>query len=84
MSNSISAMSFADMALPAAIFNQLEKLGFTQPTPIQQQSIPALLDGKDVLGEAQTGTGKTAAFAIRLQLRHGIHRCCVGDTRKSC
>ena len=64
MSNSISAMSFADMALPAAIFNQLEKLGFTQPTPIQQQSIPALLDGKDVLGEAQTGTGKTAAFGL--------------------
>ncbi|HAD48497.1 MAG: ATP-dependent RNA helicase, partial [Idiomarinaceae bacterium] len=64
MSNSNSVMSFADMSLPTAVLNQLEKLGFSQPTPIQQQSIPALLDGKDVLGEAQTGTGKTAAFGL--------------------
>ena len=64
MSKSQSVMSFADMSLPAAVFNQLEKLGFSQPTPIQQKSIPALLDGKDVLGEAQTGTGKTAAFGL--------------------
>ncbi|MBL4741672.1 MAG: ATP-dependent RNA helicase [Idiomarina sp.] len=64
MSNSNSVMSFADMSLPTTVLNQLEKLGFSQPTPIQQQSIPALLDGKDVLGEAQTGTGKTAAFGL--------------------
>ena len=64
MPNSNSVMSFADMSLPTAVLNQLEKLGFSQPTPIQQQSIPALLDGKDVLGEAQTGTGKTAAFGL--------------------
>lgn len=64
MSNNIPAMSFSDMALPASVLNQLEALGFSQPTPIQQQSIPALLDGNDVLGEAQTGTGKTAAFGL--------------------
>ncbi|RUO72856.1 DEAD/DEAH box helicase [Idiomarina seosinensis] len=64
MSNNSTGMSFTDMALPADLFNQLEKLGFTQPTPIQQQAIPALLEGKDVLGEAQTGTGKTAAFGL--------------------
>ncbi|WP_404399866.1 DEAD/DEAH box helicase [Idiomarina seosinensis] len=64
MSDTITGMSFSDMALPATLLNQLEKLGFSQPTPIQQQSIPALMDGKDVLGEAQTGTGKTAAFGL--------------------
>ena len=42
----------------------LEKKGYTEPTPIQEQAIPHVLDGKDVFGCAQTGTGKTAAFAL--------------------
>ncbi len=47
----------------------LNELGYTQPTEIQQQAIPQVLDGKDVMGAAQTGTGKTAAFTLPL-----IHR----------
>ncbi|MBR9908585.1 MAG: DEAD/DEAH box helicase [Gammaproteobacteria bacterium] len=64
MSEVMTGQSFADLALPAVVLKQLEKMNFTQPTPIQLQAIPALLDGKNVLGEAQTGTGKTAAFGL--------------------
>lgn len=64
MSEVMTGQSFADLALPAVVLKQLEKMNFTQPTPIQLQAIPALLNGKNVLGEAQTGTGKTAAFGL--------------------
>lgn len=52
------------MNLIEPILRALQTEGYTTPTPIQQQSIPVVLDGKDLLGCAQTGTGKTAAFAI--------------------
>ena len=55
---------FEELNLPTPILSAITELGFVEPTPIQQQSIPALLAGKDVLGEAQTGTGKTAAFTL--------------------
>ncbi|RUO60479.1 DEAD/DEAH box helicase [Pseudidiomarina insulisalsae] len=64
MTEVTSGQSFADLGLPSAVLNQLDSMGFTAPTPIQEQAIPALLDGKNVLGEAQTGTGKTAAFGL--------------------
>jgi len=57
-------MTFSDLKLSAPILNALEKTGYTQPTPIQEQSIPPMLLGKDIFGCAQTGTGKTAAFAL--------------------
>lgn len=57
-------MSFESLHLIAPIADALKKKGYTQPTPIQAQSIPVILKGKDLLGCAQTGTGKTAAFAI--------------------
>lgn len=57
-------MSFDSLHLIAPIADALKKKGYTQPTPIQAQSIPVILKGKDLLGCAQTGTGKTAAFAI--------------------
>jgi ATP-dependent RNA helicase RhlE len=57
-------MTFKDLQLVEPILKALDKQGYTNPTPIQQQSIPILLKGKDLLGCAQTGTGKTAAFAI--------------------
>ena len=57
-------MTFKDLGLTPAIQKALYEEGYTIPTPIQQQSIPILLKGKDLLGCAQTGTGKTAAFAI--------------------
>lgn len=57
-------MSFTSLALSDPILKALQQEGYTQPTPIQQQAIPVALKGTDVLGCAQTGTGKTAAFAI--------------------
>ena len=64
-------MSFEKLELIEPILRALKTEGYTQPTPIQEQAIPLLLQRKDLLGCAQTGTGKTAAFAIPiLQLLH--------------
>lgn len=57
-------MNFSDLDLLPQIQQAVEEVGYTTPTPIQQQAIPEILKGKDLLGTAQTGTGKTAAFAI--------------------
>lgn len=57
-------MNFKELHLIAPILEALETAGYTAPTPIQEQAIPDVLKGKDLLGCAQTGTGKTAAFAI--------------------
>lgn len=57
-------MLFTDLKLIKPILDALTKEGYEKPTPIQQQAIPSVLEGKDLLGTAQTGTGKTAAFAI--------------------
>ena len=57
-------MTFNDLKLIDPILRALQEEGYTHPTPIQQQAIPPLLEGHDLLGCAQTGTGKTAAFAI--------------------
>ncbi len=63
-STSPSAISFADLGLPKPLLTSLSELGYENPSPIQAASIPILLEGKDLLGQAQTGTGKTAAFAL--------------------
>jgi ATP-dependent RNA helicase RhlE len=57
-------MNFNELRLITPLLESLSKLNYTTPTPIQVQSIPHLLDGKDIFGCAQTGTGKTAAFAL--------------------
>lgn len=57
-------MTFKELGLAEPILKALEAEGYTTPTPIQEQAIPILLKGKDLLGVAQTGTGKTAAFGI--------------------
>lgn len=57
-------ITFADLDLPSELLQALEKVGYEKPSPIQAQSIPLLLEGNDLLGQAQTGTGKTAAFAL--------------------
>ncbi|MFA9393088.1 MAG: DEAD/DEAH box helicase [Prolixibacteraceae bacterium] len=72
-------MTFKELELIDPILKALEAKGYTIPTPIQEQSIPILLEGHDLLGCAQTGTGKTAAFAIpilqnlynKIDKRHG-------------
>ena len=62
-------MTFKDLQIIEPILEALDKKGYTKPTPIQEQAIPILLRNKDLLGCAQTGTGKTAAFAIPI-LQH--------------
>ena len=58
--------SFDDIDLPAPLRRAVDELGFTTPSAIQAQAIPSLLEGRDVIGVAQTGTGKTAAFGLPL------------------
>ena len=58
--------TFQDFALPEALQHKLDALGFDKPTPVQERAIPAALEHRDILGSAQTGTGKTAAFSIPL------------------
>ncbi len=55
---------FADLGLRAELVRELTRLGYEEPTPIQREAVPPLLEGRDVLGHAATGTGKTAAFAL--------------------
>ena len=64
---------FAALGLEAGLLATLETLGYEEPTPIQREAIPPLLAGKDVLGQAATGTGKTAAFTLPLlqRIAHG-------------
>lgn len=56
--------SFADLTLRPELLHALSGLGYEEPTPIQREAIPPLLEGRDLLGQAATGTGKTAAFAL--------------------
>jgi len=56
--------AFAELGLNEQILAGVESLGFTQPTPVQEQAIPLVLEGRDIVASAQTGTGKTAAFAL--------------------
>ena len=58
--------TFHDFALPEALQHKLDALGFDKPTPVQERALPAALEHRDILGSAQTGTGKTAAFSIPL------------------
>src|SRR4051812_5605099 len=56
--------TFADLGLSETTLKALQDVGYEKPSPIQEQAIPPLLNGRDVIGQAQTGTGKTAAFGI--------------------
>ncbi|MDB9741664.1 DEAD/DEAH box helicase [Akkermansiaceae bacterium] len=57
-------MSFEDLGLTEAVMQAVSESGYSTPTPIQAQAIPVIMEGKDVIGASQTGTGKTAAFAL--------------------
>src|SRR5437763_6987116 len=56
--------TFASLGLRDSLLSTLASLGYEAPTPIQERTIPILLAGRDLIGQAQTGTGKTAAFAL--------------------
>ena len=62
-------MSFENLGLAAALLRAVQETGYTTPTPIQAQAIPAVLEGKDVMAAAQTGTGKTAGFVLPMLQR---------------
>ena len=70
-------MKFADFSLDARLNTAIESVGYTTPTPIQEEAIPVILAGRDILGLAQTGTGKTAAFALPI-----LQRLLTGPQRK--
>lgn len=64
-----SSIAFADLNLPEPLLRALQDVGYEQASPIQAQAIPPMMDGRDILGHAPTGTGKTAAFALPLLAR---------------
>jgi ATP-dependent RNA helicase RhlE len=73
-------VSFKDFGLSDEVVKGTQAMGFTDPTPIQLRAFPVVLAGKDLIGTAQTGTGKTAAFALpvlTLLAKHGAFRCLV-------
>ena len=78
--------TFADLGLSEEIVNVLTKAGFEHPTPIQAEAIPAALEGRDVIGLAQTGSGKTAAFSLplieRVRGAGGIRALILAPTRE--
>ncbi|SFH82277.1 DEAD/DEAH box helicase [Pisciglobus halotolerans] len=59
-------MKFSELGLAPELLKSIERMGFEEATPIQEQTIPLALEGKDVIGQAQTGTGKTAAFGLAM------------------
>ena len=74
MSEAPGKTSFNDLSLTEPVIRVLAELGYEVPTPIQAQTIPLVRDGRDVVGQAQTGTGKTAAFALPLLSRIDMQR----------
>jgi len=81
-------MSFTKFNFHPRIQDGIQAMGYTTPTPIQQKSIPAILQGRDVMGLAQTGTGKTAAFVLPIMQhlinspRRGTRALIVAPTRE--
>jgi hypothetical protein len=75
MSTTTPITSFSSMSLKPPLLKALNALGYELPTQIQAQTIPLILAGRDVLGQAQTGTGKTAAFALTLR-KSKAFMCC--------
>lgn len=67
-------IKFSDLGLSAPILKTLEEIGYETPSPIQEKAIPVLLAGGDILGTAQTGTGKTAAFALPILSKININQ----------
>lgn len=80
-------LSFNDFNLSSEVIKAVTAMGFEEPTPIQTKTIPVLMTGKDVIGQAQTGTGKTAAFGIPIVERvdratHGVQAIIIAPTRE--
>jgi ATP-dependent RNA helicase DeaD len=79
------SVSFSDLGLIPELLETVAELGYVEPTPIQAEAIPPLLAGRDVMGQAQTGTGKTAAFALPMLHHltpHGLQVLILAPTRE--
>ena len=78
--------NFKELGISDKVVETLESIGFTEATPIQKDSIPLALEGKDVLGQAQTGTGKTGAFGIplieKVMGKEGVQALILAPTRE--
>ena len=80
-------MKFNELGLDSALLESIEKMGFEEATPIQAQTIPKALEGLDVIGQAQTGTGKTAAFGLPMlqkidPSKKGVQGLVIAPTRE--
>ncbi|MEA1917260.1 MAG: DEAD/DEAH box helicase [Campylobacterota bacterium] len=86
MSNELNEITFKDFKLKSEIMTSIDTAGFKIPSPIQTQAIPVILNGKDVVGQAHTGTGKTAAFGLpilnNMNLRGGVEALVITPTRE--
>ena len=84
--NEQSTLSFSDFGFKRPIMRAIERMGFQVPSPIQQQVIPLILEGHDVVGQAHTGTGKTAAFGLpalnNIEWRNGVQLLVITPTRE--
>jgi len=67
-------MPFKKFGLSPAMLEGVQAMGYIEPTPIQLRAIPLIMEGQDVIGSAQTGTGKTAAFALPILSKLGTHK----------
>lgn len=87
MSESNVVKQFSELDLPAPLMRAIQDVGYENPTPIQSQTIPPLIEGRDLLGHAPTGTGKTAAFALPILARmdpsaRGVQALVLAPTRE--
>ena len=84
--NATQTKTFQDLGLKKSILNSIKKAGFQTPSPIQAEAIPHILKGKDIVGQAHTGTGKTAAFALpalnNMKLNAGVELLVITPTRE--
>src|SRR5690606_18416529 len=74
LDTALETITFADLGLPEHVLKAVKETGYDTPTPIQAQAIPELLQGRDLIGGSQTGTGKTAAFALPIISLLGKHK----------
>ncbi len=81
-----NTVTFQDLGLKKSILNSIKRAGFSTPSPIQAEAIPHILSGKDIVGQAHTGTGKTAAFSLpalnNMTLKDGVELLVITPTRE--
>jgi len=70
----VTSTAFSSLALPAGLVDNLSTLGYSQMTPVQAQSLPPVLEGKDIIAQAKTGSGKTAAFSLGVLAKLNVKR----------